>query len=80
MEELKERGDKEKVTVDPVYDDYELMAYSKLRIDFEYIVELLRGVVSTLISQLMTMTRAMFEAMIRSLKGFIEVQREAILR
>ncbi len=30
---------------DPVYDDYDLVAYSRLKIDFEYIVELLQGFV-----------------------------------
>lgn len=48
MEELKKpAGDKEPED-EPVRDDYDLVAFSKLRIDFEYIVELLQGVVETL--------------------------------
>lgn len=46
MEELKpeppEPGE------DPVVDDYDLIAYNKLRIDFEYIIELLQGMVESL--------------------------------
>ena len=33
---------------DPILDDYDLVAYSKFRIDFEYIVELLQGFVDFL--------------------------------
>ena len=47
MEELK----KEKVDdpdEDPILDDYELVAYNKFRVDFEYIVELLQGFVDFL--------------------------------
>ena len=32
----------------PVVDDYELIAYSKIRVDFEYIIELIQGVVESL--------------------------------
>ncbi len=72
MEELKNPPDDPDIIVDPIYDDYELVAYSKLRIDFEYIVELLRGVVEYLDQSSDDYDEAMFEAMIRSLKGFIE--------
>ena len=44
MEELK--SDREKTETDdtdPVLDDYELVAHNRLKIDYEYIVELLRG-------------------------------------
>ena len=44
MEELKKPDDNQNPDEEPVWDDYDLVAYSKLRIDFEYIVELLRGV------------------------------------
>ena len=44
MEELK-RPDDDTSDIDPVLDDYDLIAYNKLRVDFEYIIELLQGVV-----------------------------------
>ncbi|MFR5083132.1 MAG: type I restriction endonuclease subunit R, EcoR124 family [Anaerobutyricum hallii] len=44
MEELKKEPE-ESSSEAPVLDDYDLIAYNKLRIDFEYIVELLQGVV-----------------------------------
>ena len=47
MEELKKPKD-ETETDDPVMDDYDLIAYSKMRVDFEYIVELLQGLVNYL--------------------------------
>ncbi len=47
MEELK-KPDDDTPEIDPVLDDYELIAYNKLRIDFEYILELLQGVVESL--------------------------------
>ena len=48
MEELKKPGDDTDSVDEPVHDDYELVAYSKLCIDFEYIVELLQGFVESL--------------------------------
>ena len=33
---------------EPVLDDYDLIAYNKLRVDFEYILKLLQGVVESL--------------------------------
>ena len=50
MEEMKKPGDDTDPADanEPVHDDYELVAYSRMRIDFEYIVELLRGVVEYL--------------------------------
>lgn len=47
MEELKKEPE-ESSSEAPVLDDYDLIAYNKLRIDFEYIVELLQGVVESL--------------------------------
>ena len=44
MEELKKPKDDQDEDDDPVLDDYDLVAYNKMRIDFEYIVELLQGV------------------------------------
>ena len=40
MEELKKQNDNSGPDEEPVWDDYDLAAYSKLKIDFEYIVEL----------------------------------------
>ncbi len=48
VQELKEPNDEPEVIVDPVDTDYELLAYSKIRVDFEYIVELLQGFVESL--------------------------------
>ena len=48
MEELKRPDNDPAPDEEPVWDDYDLVAYSKLRIDFEYIVELLQGVVDSL--------------------------------
>lgn len=48
IEELKpDPGDSEDPE-DPVLDDYDLIAYNKLKIDFEYIVQLLQGFVESL--------------------------------
>ena len=47
LEELKEIKDKPDEK-DPIRDDYELTAYSRLRVDFEYIMDLLQGFVDTL--------------------------------
>ena len=48
LEELKKPKDDPEPEDEPVRDDYELIAYSKLRIDFEYIVELLQDVVESI--------------------------------
>ena len=48
MEELKKPTDDSEPDSEPVRDDYDLVAFSKLRIDFEYIVELLQGFVEAL--------------------------------
>ena len=47
MEELK-KPDGGKDGDDPILDDYDLIAYNKLRVDFEYIIELLQGMVESL--------------------------------
>jgi len=47
LEELKsDKPDKEEED-NPIRDDYELKAYSKLRVNFEYIIDLLQGFVDT---------------------------------
>ena len=47
MEELKKDPQKD-ADDDPIRDDYDLVAYSKFKVDFEYIVELLQGFVDFL--------------------------------
>ncbi len=71
MEELKKPDDDTDSVDEPVRDDYELVAYSKLRIDFEYIVELLRGFVESLDPSLADYDEASFEAKIRTLREII---------
>lgn len=51
-------------------DDYELVAYSKLRIDFEYIVELLQGFVDDLSAE--DNAEIDFDEKIKVLKGIID--------
>lgn len=48
MEELKKPTEETEPEDEPVRDDYDLVAFSKLRIDFEYIIELLQGFVESL--------------------------------
>lgn len=71
MEELKKPGDDEDPADEPVRDDYELVAYSKLRIDFEYIVELLQGFVESLDQSSEDYDEASFEAKLRMLREII---------
>lgn len=47
VEELKPEPEDTGDEDDPVYDDYDLIAYSRLKIDFEYIVELLQGFIDS---------------------------------
>ena len=47
IEELK-KPDDDTPEIDLMLDDYELITYNKLRIDFEHILELLRGVMESL--------------------------------
>lgn len=71
MEELKKPGDDTDPVDEPVHDDYELVAYSRLRIDFEYIVELLQGFVESLDQSLEDYDEAAFEAEIRMFREII---------
>ena len=71
MEELKKPDDNSGTDEEPVWDDYDLVAYSKLRIDFEYIVELLRGVVESLDQSQNDYDEAEFETRIRALREII---------
>ena len=71
MEELKRPDNDHDSDEEPVWDDYDLVAYSKLRIDFEYIVELLRGVVESLDQSQNDFDEAEFEIRIRAIKEII---------
>ena len=68
MEELKKPDDNPDQEEEPVWDDYDLVAYSKLRIDFEYIVELLRGFVESLDPSENDFDEAQFEIQLRAIK------------
>lgn len=72
MEELKKTDDNSEADKDPVWDDYDLVAYSKLRIDFEYIVELLRGVVESLDQSENDFSEVEFETKIGDIKEIID--------
>ena len=48
MEELKLEKTEDEPDQEPIDDGYELVAFSKLRIDYDYIVELLRGMVAAI--------------------------------
>lgn len=71
MEELKKPDDNSDSEEEPVWDDYDLVAYSKLRIDFEYIVELLQGFVESLEQSENDFDEATFEIKIRTLKEIV---------
>ncbi len=71
MEELKKPDNNPDPDEEPVWDDYDLVAYSKLRIDFEYIVELLRGVLESLDQSQNDFDEAEFEIRIRAIKEII---------
>lgn len=71
MEQLKtdsEGGDQE----EKVVDDYDLVAFSKLRIDFEYIVELLQGFIDNLSQKNEDFNEADFELNLQIIKGIID--------
>ena len=71
MEELKNPDDGSEPEEEPVWDDYDLVAYSKLRIDFEYILELIQGVVESLDQLENDFDEVKFETDIRELKEII---------
>lgn len=70
MEELKKTDDDTPDT-DSVLDDYDLIAYNKLRVDFEYILELLQGVVESLDQSEDDFEEADFERKIKMLREII---------
>ncbi len=66
MEELKKEKESPEGQEEPVYDDYKLIAYSKFRVDYEYIVGLLQGFVDSL--QPSEVSRTEFESKIKALR------------
>ena len=71
MEELKKPSDDEEQETQEM-DDYDLVAYSKLRVDFEYIIELMQGVVESLDQTDNNFDEVEFESNIKRLRGLIE--------
>ena len=72
LEELKTEKPEEQDPDDtPILDDYDLVAYSKIRVDFEYIIELLQGFVDALDQKEDNYDEAEFERKIRVLKEII---------
>ena len=70
MEELK-KPDDDTPDTEPVLDDYDLIAYNKIRVDFEYIVELLQGVVESLDQSENDFEEAEFELKLRTLREIV---------
>lgn len=48
LAELKTEGPEDKIDDDPVMDDYELVAVDKIRVDYDYIIDLISGFVDSL--------------------------------
>lgn len=57
---------------DPLRDDYDLVAYSKFKIDFEYIVELLQGFVDFLDQQKDDFDETEFDHKLLQLRGIVK--------
>lgn len=72
MEELKKSKDDDKEDENPILDDYDLIAYNKLRIDYEYIMSLFQGVVESLSQTAEDFKEADFERDISVLRGIVE--------
>ena len=70
MEELK-KPDDDTPDTDPVMDDYDLVAYNKFRVDFEYIIELLQGVVESLDQSENDFDKAEFELNIKAVREIV---------
>ena len=70
LEELKTEKESDRED-DPLLDDYDLVAYSKFRIDFEYIVELLQGFVDYLDQKSGDYDEVEFDHKIRYLKEIV---------
>ncbi|MCM1123935.1 MAG: HsdR family type I site-specific deoxyribonuclease [Eubacterium sp.] len=71
LEELKKPDHDSDMDEEPIWDDYDLAAYSRLRIDFEYIVELLQGFVESLDQTEKDFDETAFEARIQAIREMI---------
>ena len=71
MEELK-KDPPDDTDDDPIRDDYDLVAYSKFKIDFEYIVELLQGFVDFLDQKENDFDETEFEHKLLQLKEIVK--------
>lgn len=63
--------DENKENTDVITDDYELVAFSKIRIDFEYIVLLLQGIVETLNQEDEDFNEVEFDIRIKRLREIV---------
>lgn len=72
VEELKPNPDEKEEEQEIIDDDYDLIAYNKLRVDFEYIIELLQGFVEELDQSDNDFKEVDFEYKIRKLKEIVE--------
>ena len=79
MEELK-KDPPDDTGDDPIRDDYDLVAYSKFKIDFEYIVELLQGFVDFLDQKKEEFDEIEFEHKLLQLREIIKEFAEDNLR
>ncbi|MCH5281811.1 MAG: type I restriction endonuclease subunit R [Lachnospiraceae bacterium] len=68
MEELRKPDDDAPEIEEDVLGDYDLIAYNKLRIDFEYLIELMQGVVESLDQSEDDFKEANFELKIKALR------------
>lgn len=71
LEELKKEKPEED-DPEPIHDDYDLVAFSKFRIDFEYIVELLQGFVDLIKHGDSDFDEVAFEIKLAALKGVVQ--------
>ena len=72
MEELRKPDDDEIDVEDVVLDDYDLIAYNKLRIDFDYIMELLQGVLESINQNKDGFTQSDFQAKISEIREMVD--------
>lgn len=72
IEELKPDPDDVDNTDDPILDDYDLVAYTTIKIDFEYIVQLLQGFVEFINSKDDELKENEFENKLTQLREIVE--------
>ncbi len=71
MEELRPDQD-DADTDDPITDDYELVAYHKLQVDFEYILQLLQGFIESLDPEQESYKEEKFDEDLKTIRKLIE--------